>query len=97
MLEHLDDPVTVDDLARRAAMSPRTFARRFVAETGTTPHQWITDQRVLRAGRLSRTPTCPSRPSPATPGSARRAAAPPLHALHRHPPTAFRTQHRQPA
>ena len=33
-------------------MSGRTFARRFVAETGTTPHQWITDQRVLRAREL---------------------------------------------
>ena len=52
MLEHLDEPFTVDDLARRAAMSPRTFARRFVAETGTTPHQWVTDQRVLRARQL---------------------------------------------
>jgi transcriptional regulator GlxA family with amidase domain len=52
MLEHLDEPHTVDTLARRAAMSPRTFARRFVAETGTTPHQWLTDQRVLRARRL---------------------------------------------
>jgi transcriptional regulator GlxA family with amidase domain len=52
MLEHLDEPHTVETLARRAAMSPRTFARRFVAETGTTPHQWLTDQRVLRARRL---------------------------------------------
>ena len=52
MLDHLDEAYTVDDLARRATMSPRTFARRFVAETGTTPHQWVTDQRVLRARRL---------------------------------------------
>ncbi|KGN38281.1 helix-turn-helix domain-containing protein [Knoellia subterranea] len=52
MLEHLDEAHTVADLARRAAMSSRTFARRFVAETGTTPHQWITDQRVLRAREL---------------------------------------------
>jgi transcriptional regulator GlxA family with amidase domain len=52
MLEHLDEAFTVDELARRAAMSPRTFARRFVAETGTTPHQWVTDQRVLRARQL---------------------------------------------
>ncbi len=33
-------------------MSTRTFARRFVEETGTTPMQWITDQRVLYARRL---------------------------------------------
>ena len=52
MLEHLGEAFTVEDLARRATMSPRTFARRFVAETGTTPHQWLTDQRVLRARRL---------------------------------------------
>lgn len=52
MLEHLDEPHTVSDLAKRAAMSSRTFARRFVAETGTTPHQWVTDQRVLRAREL---------------------------------------------
>lgn len=52
MLDHLDEAFTVDDLARRATMSPRTFARRFVAETGTTPHQWVTDQRVLRARQL---------------------------------------------
>ncbi|WP_392543093.1 GlxA family transcriptional regulator [Oryzobacter telluris] len=52
MLEHLDRAFTVDDLAARATMSSRTFARRFVAETGTTPHQWLTDQRVLRARQL---------------------------------------------
>ncbi|MFQ6173075.1 GlxA family transcriptional regulator [Oryzobacter sp. R7] len=52
MVQHLDEAFTVDDLARRATMSPRTFARRFVAETGTTPHQWLTDQRVLRARHL---------------------------------------------
>jgi transcriptional regulator GlxA family with amidase domain len=52
LLETLDETHTVAGLARRAAMSPRTFARRFVAETGTTPHQWLTDQRVLRARTL---------------------------------------------
>ncbi|MBV8587154.1 MAG: helix-turn-helix domain-containing protein, partial [Verrucomicrobia bacterium] len=35
-----------------ASMSPRTFARRFMAETGTTPHQWLTHQRLLLAQRL---------------------------------------------
>ena len=49
---HLDRPVTVDELAARAGMSPRTFARRFRAETGTTPHDWLTNQRVLLARRL---------------------------------------------
>ncbi|MDQ3639940.1 MAG: helix-turn-helix domain-containing protein [Actinomycetota bacterium] len=50
--EHLDQPTTVADLARRAAMSPRTFARRFRSTTGTTPNQWLLRQRLLLAQRL---------------------------------------------
>jgi transcriptional regulator GlxA family with amidase domain len=42
----------VSSLARWAGLSDRTFARRFVAETGTTPHRWLTNQRVLLARRL---------------------------------------------
>jgi transcriptional regulator GlxA family with amidase domain len=53
--EHLGDAVTVDDLAQRSAMSPRTFARRFRATTGTTPMQWVLRQRVLLAQRLLET------------------------------------------
>ncbi|HEX7745747.1 MAG TPA: helix-turn-helix domain-containing protein [Micromonosporaceae bacterium] len=49
---NLDRPITVERLAARAHMAPRTFARRFRAETGTTPHDWITGQRVLLARRL---------------------------------------------
>lgn len=52
---HLDEPITVEDLARRAAMSTRTFARRFRATTGTTPHRWVLRQRVLLAQRLLET------------------------------------------
>jgi transcriptional regulator GlxA family with amidase domain len=52
MTAHLDQELTVDDLARRAHMSPRTFARRFRAETGTTPHHWVTQQRLLLAQRM---------------------------------------------
>ncbi|HEX6339541.1 GlxA family transcriptional regulator [Umezawaea sp.] len=52
MLKHLDTEHAVADLARRATLSERTFARRFVAETGTTPHRWLTAQRVLRARQL---------------------------------------------
>ncbi|NJP34087.1 GlxA family transcriptional regulator [Micromonospora thermarum] len=52
LMGHLDRPLTVDDLASRAEMAPRTFARRFRAETGTTPHDWLTNQRVLLARRL---------------------------------------------
>jgi len=50
--EHLDEAVTVEDLAVRSAMSPRTFARRFVQATGTTPYQWLLGQRVQLAQRL---------------------------------------------
>jgi transcriptional regulator GlxA family with amidase domain len=49
---HLSAPVTVTQMAARARMSPRTFARRFVQETGTTPQRWLTGQRVLLAQQL---------------------------------------------
>jgi len=52
ILANLETPHTVATLARRASMSSRTFARRFVEETGTTPMQWVTDQRVLYARRM---------------------------------------------
>jgi transcriptional regulator GlxA family with amidase domain len=51
-LDHLTDPLDVPTLAARAGVSPRTFARRFVAETGTTPLKWLHSQRVLEARRL---------------------------------------------
>ena len=44
--------ITVVDLARRAAMSTRTFARQFHAATGTTPLQWLLAERVRRAQEL---------------------------------------------
>lgn len=50
--ERLDQPLTVQDLARQAVMSPRHFARRFREETGTTPHRWLTHQRLLEAEHL---------------------------------------------
>jgi len=49
---HLASPVTVTQMAAQAHMSPRTFARRFVQETGTTPQRWIVGQRVLLAQQL---------------------------------------------
>jgi transcriptional regulator GlxA family with amidase domain len=52
MGRHLDEELSVEGLAAKALMSPRTFARRFRAETGTTPYHWITNQRVLLAERL---------------------------------------------
>jgi transcriptional regulator GlxA family with amidase domain len=52
MLDNLRTEHTVPDLARRAQLSERTFARRFVAETGTTPAKWLVVQRVLHARHL---------------------------------------------
>jgi transcriptional regulator GlxA family with amidase domain len=51
-IANLDQPLTVEDLARHALTSPRTFARRFRSTMGTTPLQWLTRQRVLHAQRL---------------------------------------------
>jgi AraC family transcriptional regulator, transcriptional activator FtrA len=45
----LAEDLSVARWARQAAMSPRTFARRFRDETGTTPHRWLNHQRVLAA------------------------------------------------
>ncbi len=50
-LDRLAQPLEVPALARHACMSPRTFARRFRRETGTTPGQWGRHQRT-RAAQL---------------------------------------------
>ncbi|MGN6252634.1 MAG: helix-turn-helix domain-containing protein [Marmoricola sp.] len=52
IVEHLAEDLGVEALARRAHMSPRTFARRFRDETGATPHAWVTRQRVAAAEEL---------------------------------------------
>jgi transcriptional regulator GlxA family with amidase domain len=44
--EHLDERLTVDDLAEHAGMSSRHFARAFIAETGTTPSKAIERLRI---------------------------------------------------
>jgi AraC family transcriptional activator FtrA len=49
LLKQLDQPITVADMAVWAAMSERTFIRRFCATTGTTPADWLTDARMKRA------------------------------------------------
>jgi transcriptional regulator GlxA family with amidase domain len=48
-LAHLDRPLTLAELATRSGMSVRTFSRRFRAEVGLTPLQWLVQQRVDRA------------------------------------------------
>jgi AraC family transcriptional regulator, transcriptional activator FtrA len=50
--DHLGADLSVDALAARAAMSPRTFIRHFIAATGTTPAAWVREQRVRRAEQL---------------------------------------------
>ncbi|MFJ3087292.1 MULTISPECIES: helix-turn-helix domain-containing protein [unclassified Streptomyces] len=55
MERHLDQEMTVEQLAAQAHMSPRTFARRFQQETGTTPYRWLLRQRVLLAQHLLET------------------------------------------
>ncbi len=52
VLERLADPVTVAAMAAHAGWAPRTFAPRFVAETGTTPLRWLATQHLLEARRL---------------------------------------------
>src|SRR5919199_560894 len=49
---HLADDLSVELLAHRALMSPRSFARRFKATTGTTPHAWLLGRRLAAAEAL---------------------------------------------
>ncbi|MBB5856276.1 GlxA family transcriptional regulator [Amycolatopsis umgeniensis] len=49
---NLDKPLTIEDLARRAMMSRRTFYRRLQQATGTTPLQWLLAQRLSQAQSL---------------------------------------------
>lgn len=58
-LANLDRPLPIATLAGRAALSPRTFARRFRAETGTTPAQWVLEQRLRAAQTLLETTADP--------------------------------------
>lgn len=52
LLGELDGQHTIEALARRVHQSPRSFARHFRAETGTTPYAWLLRQRVLAAQAL---------------------------------------------
>ena len=51
-LQRLELPLSLDELAAHAAMSTRTFARRFKEETGLSPGRWLTAQRLRRARHL---------------------------------------------
>jgi transcriptional regulator GlxA family with amidase domain len=54
-LAHLRDGVTVDDLARHGAVSPRTLTRRFRQATGIAPGEWLAAERLRLARRLLET------------------------------------------
>jgi transcriptional regulator GlxA family with amidase domain len=51
-LARLGEPLDLDQLARHARMSVRTFTRRFREETGLSPGRWLTTQRVEHARHL---------------------------------------------
>jgi transcriptional regulator GlxA family with amidase domain len=52
IVDNLDRPLTIEEMAAHALMSTRTFMRRFRAATGTTPLRWLSQQRVEHARRV---------------------------------------------
>lgn len=58
-MRRLDQPLTLTDLARHAGVSVRTLTRRFHAESGLSPLQWLLHQRVERARELLETTRMP--------------------------------------
>ncbi len=59
MQDNLDRPLTVADVAARAAMSPRSLSRHFRAQTGTTVLRWLLHRRLQRARELLETTDLP--------------------------------------
>ncbi|WP_101790774.1 helix-turn-helix domain-containing protein [Nonomuraea indica] len=55
VIARLDQPLTVEDLARQARMSSRNLGRHFRSVTGTTPLQWLLTQRIRHAQELLET------------------------------------------
>lgn len=53
--EHFAEPLTLEDLAERAALSPFYFSRKFSQATGMTPHQYILATRINAARFLLKT------------------------------------------
>jgi transcriptional regulator GlxA family with amidase domain len=58
-LERIAEPLALTDLAAHANMSVRTFTRRFTAETGSSPNQWLIQRRVDHARSLLETSDLP--------------------------------------
>lgn len=59
LLEHLEEPQSLDQMARRVGMSRRTLIRRFQEETGRPPAGWLLDVRLNRARELLETSDAP--------------------------------------
>jgi AraC family transcriptional regulator, transcriptional activator FtrA len=59
VLTHLDEPLTIEQLARRSGVSVRTLHRQLVSRTGTKPLDWLNGQRVARAQQLLETTDLP--------------------------------------
>ncbi|WP_329560545.1 GlxA family transcriptional regulator [Kitasatospora sp. NBC_01266] len=59
ILEHLEQPLPVPEIAERANMSVRNFARVFRREVGTPPGQYIEQMRIARARKLLETTELP--------------------------------------
>ncbi|MEV0263631.1 helix-turn-helix domain-containing protein [Streptomyces sp. NPDC050617] len=51
-LGRLAEPITLEDMARHAHMSERTFTRRFRGEVGTSPLRWLLQRRLVQARDL---------------------------------------------
>ncbi|WP_035183454.1 helix-turn-helix domain-containing protein, partial [Achromobacter xylosoxidans] len=54
-IEHLDQPLCLDQLAARASMSRRNFTRHFKAQTGATVSHWLLNHRLASTQRLLET------------------------------------------
>jgi AraC family transcriptional regulator, transcriptional activator FtrA len=52
MLDHLDQDLSLSAIARHGNTSSRTLSRQFALQVGVTPHQWLVQQRVLKAQNL---------------------------------------------
>ncbi|MBL7521068.1 helix-turn-helix domain-containing protein [Frankia sp. CNm7] len=59
LADNLRTELTLDDIARQAALSTRTLSRRFREQTGTTPAQWLAVARLRRAQQLLESTDCP--------------------------------------
>ncbi|GAA2065351.1 helix-turn-helix domain-containing protein [Catenulispora yoronensis] len=96
LLEHLDEPQSLDQMARRAGMSRRTLIRRFHEETGRPPAGWLLDARLTRARELLETSDAPMETVARLAGLGTPANLRVL--FHRHvgaPPSAYRATFRQ--